>query len=83
MESGRRKGGKEVIQFFLIVLIVGGGIVYGVNELSKITCYEIAKKLEIKSEYSFFTGCIVEKNGRKYLLEQYRNIEIQNDLPAD
>lgn len=48
--------------------------------LDNISCNKTAEKLNYKGEYSFFTGCVMtDKQGHKFLLNQNRRIEVQND----
>lgn len=48
-------------------------LAYGIEAT---TCKITGNELKMKTKYSFFAGCIVEKpNGQKVLLEQMRNLQ--------
>ena len=80
--EGFSLGTKIVVWIFTAIVIAGiigtplffiGLLVYSCN---RIECNAVGKKIELKTEYSFWAGCIVEKpNGQKVLLEQMRNIQ--------
>lgn len=61
------------IMFFIVLF----GLVVGVDSaIARHQCSEIGKALNYKTEWHYFTGCIVEKpDGNKVLLRQVRNME--------
>ena len=58
-----------IFAVLLVSLIVGGVLV----NLDRISCNKTATAIGYKSEYSVWTGCVVENpDGKKMLLEQLR-----------
>lgn len=57
---------------FIVIGCIVGCILVGLDSIS---CSRTTAVLGYKSQYSVWTGCIVEKpNGEKVLLEQLRDI---------
>ena len=71
---------KDVIFIAVITIGVVSTLLFSSSliaySVDKIECNAVGKKLDLKTDYSFWAGCIVEKpNGQKVLLEQMRNIQ--------
>ena len=66
-----------IIGLIALAFFVIGAPLYWLDNIS---CNKTAEKLGYKAEYSFFTGCVItDKQGYKFLLDQNRRIEVQND----
>lgn len=59
---------------FLLVIVATVSLANFVSERS---CIQTTKVLGYKGQYSFFTGCIAEKDGNKILLEQLRYTKVE------
>ena len=58
----------------LAIAIVGVGSLIGIT-LAKYRCSRTAELLGYKCKYEAVTGCIVEVNGKKILLENLRGVQ--------
>ena len=62
-----------VLIIFEMLCLICLGIVSGCNAIS---CSQIGKALSYKTEWHFWTGCVVEKpDGSRVLLNQIRDVE--------
>lgn len=64
----------------ILVLVVMCGMFYacgmGVNYMEERSCYETAAAMGVKASYNFWTPCIVEVDGKKMRLEDYRTFRL-------
>ena len=59
------------IAFIFFLVVIGGSIIANLFQ-----CSEVGNKLNYKTQWYFWTGCIVEKpDGSKVLLKQMRDFE--------
>ena len=67
---------EEVLIMILIIIIFFIVIIGGACMSNSFQCSEVGKELNYKTQWHFWTGCIVEKpDGSKVLLKQMRDFE--------
>jgi len=62
--------------FVFIFLITFSLLLTGVNFLKKYGCYKKTLIMEVKSQYSFWTGCMVEIDGKWQPFNEYNTINL-------
>ena len=61
--------------YALVAELVAGGIALG-SLGGSYSCSQVAKKMEVEYDYSFFTGCFIrDENGRWYNYRQQRVVK--------
>lgn len=73
---------KVLVDIFAVVLgvLIMGFIIWLANVCAAQSCYQTASKIGLKGDYSFFSGCIVEENDRKFPLGEYRIFRNINEV---
>lgn len=67
---------EEVLIMIFITIIFFVVIIGGASVSSSFQCSEVGNKLNYKTQWYFWTGCVVEKpDGSKVLLKQMRDFE--------
>lgn len=66
---------KEVLIILISIILAAGALFKIAFKLDEISCHKTAEVMGVKCSYDIMTGCIIEVNGKKIPLENYRGLE--------
>lgn len=66
---------KEVLIILISIFLATGTLISIAFKLDEISCHKTAEVMGVECSYDIMTGCIIEVNGKKIPLQNYRGLE--------